>query len=152
MANKRTYPTIQQMMDDLMASLATGKDYANTSMLTILGGRIILETTIGSILEAIESVTRRGCKCPVCTESLTCLNWLGNSVSLFRDSTATPTDNLIAAAWFLGNVSSIVVSTGLHLTQLSHFDSFAHVALATLAEQIPSSAKPEPEDPKDKPN
>ena len=165
MANKRTYPTIQQMMDDLMASLATGKHYANTSILTILGGHIILETTIGSILEAIESVTRRGCRCPVCTESLTCLNRLGNGVSLFRDSTATPTDNLIEAAWFLGNVSSIVVCTSSNLTQIrrlveaAHISDLARVArLTTFAARVASDARTvsvehlESEDPKDKPN
>jgi len=151
MANKRTYPTMQQMLNTMMDSLAVGKNYTQVSKTTMLGSHKILETSINLILEAIESATKRDCGCPVCAENLSCLNQLKDSLRLFQDQATTPalTNNLIMAAWFLGNVTAITGSTLLHLMQISRLAYIAHVALA---EQIPSNAKPEPEDPKDKPN
>ena len=165
MANKRAYPTMQQMQNDLMDSLATGKNQAKVSRRTMLGSRKILETTINSISEAIESVTRRGCCCPVCTGSLTFLNQLKNSVVQFNYDPRNSTTNLIRAAWFLGNVSSIALHTFLNITHLlrlieaAHDSDLARVAhLTTFAARVASDARTvsvehlEPEDPKDKPN
>jgi hypothetical protein len=165
MANKRAYPTIQRMMNDLIGGLATGKNHAKVSRRTMLGSHKILETTISSILEAIESITKSGCRCPVCAGSLACLNQLENSTSRFKDNTATTTNNLIEAAWFLGNVSSIAVCTSSNLAHIrylveaAHIGNLGHVAhLITFAARVASDARTvsvehlEPEDPKDKPN